>query len=60
VFAFVLCEKLGFAHPRQLLQQLSSVELEEWRAFYELKGREEAQQMAAAKAEQNLRNRRGR
>lgn len=60
MFGFVLAEKLGYPHPRVLFEQISSVELEEWRAFFELRGRDEAQQMAASRAESKLRDRRRR
>lgn len=32
--AFLLCEKLGFAHPRYLLPLLWPDDLTEWNAFY--------------------------
>jgi len=56
----VLCEKLGYPSPRYLLERLTSAELEEWRAFWKLKDEQEAQQMAAARAEQNVNRMRGR
>jgi hypothetical protein len=58
LFALVLAEKLGFPSARHLLESITSAELEEWRAFYRMRREEEAQQMAAARAESALQRRR--
>jgi len=60
VFALVLAEKLGYPSARHLLRCISSAELEEWRAFYRLRAEQEAQSMAAHRAEAAIERRRGR
>jgi hypothetical protein len=37
MFYFWLCETLGFATPRHLLSAITSAEVTEWRAYYEVK-----------------------
>lgn len=54
-----MCEKLGYASPRHLLRQLTSREVTEWLAFYQVREekREEMEREARlqAKAEEMAR-----
>lgn len=51
-----MCETLGFAHPRYLLERLTSREITEWLAFYKVRHEkqeeQEKQQKAQARADE--------
>lgn len=49
-----MCETLGFAHPRYLLEALTSREVTEWLAFFNV--REEKRQDAEAQAKHQARS----
>lgn len=54
-----MCESLGFASPRHLLRELTSREITEWLAFYQVRKEKqedaERQQKAQAKADEMAR-----
>lgn len=46
-----MCETLGFAHPRYLLQALTSMEITEWLAFFNVREEKRQDQEKQAKAQ---------
>jgi len=50
MFAFRLAAELGFAHPRELLRRLTSLEVAEWMGYYLAKAEVEGQAARAAGA----------
>jgi hypothetical protein len=50
VFYFSLCEKLGYATPRQLLGAMTARDVTEWAAYYVVKAEQAEERARADKA----------